>query len=140
MKKTGIRKTKIFTPTRIIMLGFLLSIVVGSILLYADFSNNGDVSFVDALFLATSSVCVTGLSTLNVGTTFTVFGQIIILILIQVGGLGVITFTAGLILAFGKRLSLSEKILVQNAYNVNTMTGLAQFTKRLFKAAFLIEL
>ena len=87
-----------FTTTQIILLSFLLVIFIGSVLLALPISstNGTAVPYIDALFTATTSTCVTGLVTLPTFSTWSVFGQIVILILIQVGGLGVITIMTGL--------------------------------------------
>ena len=86
-----------FTTTQIILLSFLLVILLGSVLLALPISSsNGEaVPYIDALFTATTSTCVTGLVTLPTFSTWSVFGQVVILILIQVGGLGVITVMTG---------------------------------------------
>ena len=76
------------SPTQIIALGFLLTIFIGSILLKLPISHKGDLSYIDSLFTATSAACVTGHSTVDVEATFTLFGQIVIMLLIQIGGLG----------------------------------------------------
>ncbi len=129
------------TTTHIIMLGFLIGAIVGAFLLSQPFSHRPGVSlaFVDALFVAVSSICVTGLSTVNIGQTFSGFGQVILLILIQMGGLGIVTFTTLVLSAFGHRLTLSDRMLIQSAYNLDTMSGLGALTKRIFKATLCIE-
>lgn len=135
-------KRRLLTPTRVIMLGFLVSIIVGTILLLLPFSvkEGVKVSFLDALFVATSSVCVTGLSTINIGETFSFFGQLVLLLLIQFGGLGIVTFTTGMLLVLRKRISLSERLLIQNAYNLDTLSGLVRVTKKIFYATVLLEM
>jgi len=133
-------KIKIFfSGTRIIVFGFLFAVILGTILLKLPFAHHGQLAWADSLFVAASSVCVTGLSTVNIGLTFTTAGHIIILLLIQVGGLGFITFSTLILLLLGKRLSLRNKLIIQSAYNVSTTKGLAQMTKNIFKATFLLE-
>ena len=146
MKKRQYReikiKRKLLTTTRIIMLGFLLGALIGSILLYQPFSLKKGVviDYADALFVAVSSICVTGLSTVNIGATFSVIGQIILLLLIQMGGLGVVTFTTLLLIVLHKKITLSDRMLIQNAYNIDTMTGLVRLTIKILKITILIEL
>ena len=90
-----------FSTTQSIMLSFLIGIAVGSILLALPISSaNGiPVSYMDALFTATTSICVTGLVTLPTVSSWSVFGQVVILLLIQIGGLGVITIMSGLMIS-----------------------------------------
>lgn len=75
------------SPTQIIALGFLITILIGSLILKLPISHKGELSYMDALFTATSCTCVTGHSTVDVEATFTVFGKVIMMILIQIGGL-----------------------------------------------------
>lgn len=135
-------KRKFLTTTRIIMLGFFLGSLIGAGLLSLPISQKPGVnlSFLDALFVATSSICVTGLSTVNIGLTFSGFGQVVLLLLIQMGGLGVVTFTTLLLLAVGKRLTLTDRLLIQNAYNLDTLSGLVRLTFQIVKVTFIIEL
>lgn len=130
------------TTTRMIMLGFLLGAFIGSVLLCMPISlkQGVSISYVDALFVSVSSICVTGLSTVNIGATFSGLGQVILLILIQMGGLGIVTFTTILFILFRKRITLSERMLIQNAYNLDTMSGLVRLTINVFKITMLIEL
>jgi trk system potassium uptake protein TrkH len=135
------KKVKRLHTTSIIMLGFLISAALGSLLLCLPISLKKDISisYIDALFTAVTSVCVTGLSTINIGQTFSAFGQVIILILIQFGGLGIVTFTTLVLIGFRRRITLSERLLIQNAYNVDTLTGLVRLTFKILKATFAIE-
>ncbi len=135
-------KRKLFTTTRIIMLGFLIGALIGALLLHMPICQREGVklSFIDSLFVATSSICVTGLSTVNIGQTFAVPGQMVILLLIQMGGLGIVTFTTLLLLAIGKRITLENRLLIQSAYNLDTLSGLVKITMRIVKATICIEL
>lgn len=130
------------TTTRVIMLGFLIGAIIGSILLYMPFSLKAGVriNYIDALFVSVSSICVTGLSTVNIGATFSLFGQIVLLILIQMGGLGVVTFTTLVLVTFQKKITLADRILIQNAYNLDTLSGLVNLTLRIIKATVCIEI
>jgi trk system potassium uptake protein TrkH len=134
-------KRQNFTTTRIIMFGFLAGAAIGTALLLLPVSLKKGVSlnFFDALFVATSSICVTGLSTVNIGQTFSGFGQAMLLVLIQLGGLGVVTFTTMVLLAFRKRITLSERLLLQNAYNLDTLSGLVRLTSRIVRITLIIE-
>ncbi len=129
------------STTHVIMLSFLLTILVGSGLLALPVSSaSGEaVPYVDALFTATTATCVTGLVTLPTATTWSVFGQVVILLLIQIGGLGVITVTAGILLALKRRIGLNDRILIQDAFNLNTMEGLSAFVKKVILGTLLVE-
>ena len=137
-----IRK-KIFalSTTQIILLSFLLTILVGSLLLALPISSaTGDaVPYLDALFMATTSTCVTGLVTLPTVSTWSVFGQIVILLLIQIGGLGIITIMSGLMLLLNRKMGIGDRLLIQDAFNLNTMSGLAKFVKNVLFGTLLIE-
>ena len=97
------------SPMQIIALGFLITIFTGSLILKLPISYKGELSYIDALFTATSCTCVTGHSTVDVEATFTVFGKIIMMLLIQIGGLGVVTVVASGSLLSGKRISLMQR-------------------------------
>ena len=129
------------TTTSIIMLGFLLGAILGTICLSLPFSvrQGQKIGVLDALFVAVSSICVTGLSTVNIGQTFSAFGQVVILLLIQFGGLGIVTFTTMVLCFFRRRITLSERILIQNAYNLDTLSGLVKLTMRVMKVTLCLE-
>ena len=130
-----------FTTTQIILLSFHLVILIGSVLLALPISsaNENAVPYIDALFTATTSTCVTGLVTLPTFSTWSVFGQIVILILIQIGGLGVITIMTGLMLLLNRKLGISDRLLIQEAFNLNTMSGLVKFVKNVLFGTLIIE-
>ena len=129
------------STTHIIMLSFLCVILLGSILLALPISaaDRQAVPYLDALFTATTATCVTGLVTLPTATTWSVFGQVVILLLIQVGGLGIITVMAGVMLALHRRMGLSDRLLIQDAFNLDTLSGLSSFLKRVITGTFVME-
>ena len=136
------RKLKItISTTQIIMLSFLLAILVGSILLSLPIStaDGKPVPYIDALFTATTSICVTGLVTLPTFSTWSLFGQIIMLLMIQIGGLGIVTILSGILITFNRRLGLKDRILVQDAFNLNSLAGIVKFLKRVLQGTFLVE-
>ncbi|MCM1173910.1 MAG: potassium transporter KtrB [Blautia sp.] len=135
MKKHG------FTTTRIIMLGFLTGALAGALCLMLPISvkPGRTIGFFDALFVAVSSVCVTGLSTVNIGQTFSAFGQVVLLFLIQFGGLGIVTFTTIVLCLFRRRITLSDRMLIQSAYNLDTLSGLVRLTMRILKITLCLE-
>ncbi len=129
------------STTRIILLSFLLMILIGSGLLSLPFAtaNGESVPYVDALFTATTATCVTGLVTVTTATTWSGFGQAVILLLVQIGGLGVITVVSWLMMLTHRKLSLSDNLLLQDAFNLNTLSGLAKFVKKVVLGTFAVE-
>ena len=138
MKKTFHFK---LSTTQAVMLSFFLAIFVGSILLALPISSSGSeaVPYIDALFTATTSICVTGLVTLPTATTWSTFGHIIILILIQIGGLGIITVLFGFMIILRRKLGLEDRILIQDAFNLNTLSGLVKFVQKVLLGTFVVE-
>lgn len=130
-----------FSASHIIMLSFFVVIVIGSILLSLPISSADGkaVRFVDALFTSTSATCVTGLVTLPTVYGWSIFGQAVILLLIQIGGLGTITIMVGIMLALNKKMGIGDRLLIQDAFNLNTLSGLVKFVKKVFLGTFLIE-
>ncbi len=129
------------STTQIILLSFLVTILLGSLLLALPISSaSGEaVPYLDALFTATTSTCVTGLVTLPTVSTWSVFGQVIILLLIQVGGLGVITIMSGLMLLLNRKMGIGDRLLIQDAFNLNTMSGLAKFVRNVLFGTLIVE-
>lgn len=127
--------------TRIIVLGFFIGIVLGGFLLWLPVSSKAgqDISFVDALFVAATSLCVTGLTPLVMAEQWNYFGQAVILFLMQFGGLGVITFTTTVLLMLGKRITLKERMLIQDSYNLDSISGVVKLTRRIIKGTLLVE-
>lgn len=128
-------------PAQIMVLGFASVILIGSILLNLPIaSRNGEsVGFINALFTATSAVCVTGLVVVDTGTYWTVFGQTVILLLIQIGGLGFMTLATLIFFIFGKKITLRERLVMQEALNQFKISGIVRLTQYILIATFLIE-
>lgn len=137
-KKKSARRVRINTM-QLIALGFFGVIVTGAVLLWLPFSNKEPICFLDALFTSVSSVCVTGLVTIVPAQQFTVAGKIILLLLIQIGGLGIIACIASFFLILGKRISMKGRITIQQAYGLDTLSGLVKFIIRILKGTFLVE-
>ena len=130
----------VFAPARVMMVGFLLLILLGAWLLTRPAMSTGEpLTFIDALFTATSAICVTGLTVIDPGTDLTFLGQLVLLLLIQVGGLGFMTFGTVLMMALGRRISLSERIMLSNVWNEDGLQGMAKLTMRIFGIALAIE-
>ncbi len=138
MKKTR----KQISPIQVIMAAFFLVILIGSVLLSLPISaaNEKAVPYLDALFTATTATCVTGLVTLPTITTWSGFGQAVILMLIQIGGLGVITVAAGALVLLQKKIGFSQRILISESFSLNSLEGVVRFIKRVFCISLTIEL
>ncbi len=129
------------SPGRIIAFGFLAVIFIGSGLLMLPCSLRQGVQlhYIDALYTSTSAVCVTGLIAVDPGNTFTPVGQVILALLIQIGGLGVTSVGAGIILAMGKKINLKGRNLIQEASNLDSGKGIIQFVKQVLFTTLAIE-
>jgi len=128
-------------PARAIFFGFLLFILLGTFLLILPVSTSSgrQSHFIDALFTSTSATCVTGLVVVDTGKYWSIFGQIVILILIQFGGLGYMTVASLLALILHRRVTLEEKIVFKEGMDQFSMAELAHFIKQVVKATFIVE-
>ena len=134
--------SKIMMPFRIIILGFAGIILLGTLILMLPVSSSQGVStpFSEALFTATSAVCVTGLIVHDTATYWSLFGRSVILIMIQTGGLGIITVAASFSLLSGKKFSLRQRSTMQKAISAQKVGGVVDLTKFIIFSTFLIEL
>ncbi len=128
-------------PEQIIALGFAAVILLGAGLLMLPIAQNKgiDVPFIDALFTSTSAVCVTGLVAIDVADNFNVFGQAVVAALIQIGGLGVTSVGAGLILLARRKVTFKDRILVKEAMNLNSMGGIVRLVKSILLMTLCFE-
>lgn len=129
-------------PAQILVIGFGCLILVGALLLMLPISTveaGKGLNFIDALFESTSAVCVTGLSVVDTGTTFTLFGQIVLLILIQFGGWGFMTVGIFMFIILGKKIGLKERLLLQDALNVFTLSGVVKLVLRIVAITIIVE-
>lgn len=136
------KKRVILDPPKILVLGFATLILIGTFLLtlpIATVDGNG-LSFLNALFTATSATCVTGLVVVDTGSTFTIFGQLVILSLIQVGGLGFMTFATFFFFLLGKKISLKDRLLLQESLNNLSIEGIVRLVKRVLIFTAIIEI
>lgn len=135
-------KRKSRSPFRIIILGFLSVILGGSLLLTLPISSNAGVwtPFLDALFTATSSVCVTGLVIYDTAVYWSGFGQLIIILLIQIGGLGVVTVAGAFAILSGRKIGLIQRSTMQEAIAAHKVGGIVRLTGFILKTALIIEL
>ncbi len=130
------------STTQIIVLSFLAAVVLGTLLLMLPIStaSGASPSLVDALFTATTSVCVTGLVTVPTAIYWSTFGKIAILALIQIGGLGVMAVTMMIMVSLGQHLAMTDRILLGDSFNLDTPHGVVQFLKKTMLGTFLVEL
>lgn len=137
----NIRFKKHITTFQIIFLGFFLIIFIGSLLLMLPISSaSGKVTpFNESLFTATSATCVTGLVVHDTGSYWSIFGQVIILILIQIGGLGVVTVAASFALFSGRKISLMQRCTMQEAIAAPKVGGIVRLTGFILKATLIFE-
>lgn len=140
-ERHGLLQKGSFTPTQILALGFIGLIILGALILtlpYATTDGQGT-SWINALFTATSAVCVTGLVVVDTGTYYSTFGQLVILTLIEIGGLGFMTFATLFAIIMGRKITLKERILLQEALNQVSMEGIVRLTKYVIQLAFAIQ-
>lgn len=128
-------------PVQILALGFAAMAILGGLVLMLPISTASGVvtPFIDAVFTATSAVCVTGLVVYDTGTYWSVFGQIVILLLIQIGGLGFMTFATFFAVLLGKRISLKERLIMQEAYNTFNIQGMVKLVLYILIMTLTIE-
>lgn len=128
-------------PVQVLVVGFAALIFGGALLLTLPISTRSghSVGFYDALFTATSAVCVTGLSVVETGQTFSTFGQIVLMLLIQMGGLGFMTVTSLIFLIMGRRITLKDRLVIQEAMNENRLSGLVKLMRWVLLTTFTVE-
>lgn len=128
-------------PSAILVLGFAVIILIGTGLLSLPIATEDGkgLPFLDALFTATSATCVTGLVVVDTADTFTMFGELSILAMIQIGGLGFMTFTTFLFIMLRKKISLKERLLLKEAFNASSTSGMVKIAKRIFIFTFVME-
>lgn len=133
-------KRKKFTSMQITAVSFLLLSLVGGFLLTLPICNEKPITYIDALFIAVSSVCVTGLSPIVAAEQFTFWGELVMLILIQIGGLGFMTFVTLIFVVLKKRITLKERIMIGDSFGSNALKGLVHLTKRVFSYTIVLEI
>jgi len=128
-------------PPSTVILTFIIIIAIGTFLLLLPKStvSGKETTFLDALFTATSATCVTGLIVLDTGSHFSLLGQLIILTLIQIGGLGLMTFTSFFALALGKGFGVKDRFLLRNILNYENMGGIGSLILSILRITFIVE-
>lgn len=134
-------KEKKLNPAQILVLGFARLIIIGGILLNLPIASvDGEsIGFIDSLFTSASAVCVTGLVVVNTATYWTLFGKIVILMLIQMGGLGFMTMATLVALLIGKRITLRQRLVIQEGLNQFSLEGVVKLTKYVIMSTLIIE-
>lgn len=119
----------------------MITILIGSILLSLPISSadGKPIAYIDALFTATTATCVTGLVTVTTASAWSIFGQAVILLLIQIGGLGVITIMSVFMILFSQRFNLGKRMLIMDSFNLNSLSGLVAFIKKVVTGSLIIE-
>lgn len=133
LKKHGL------STMQILAIGFLGTILLGGALLSLPVCNQEPIKFLDAFFTATTAVCVTGLVTIVPATQFTLLGKVILLILIQIGGLGIIACMTCFFVLLKKKITVRERVVIQETYNMQGLSGMREFVSRIIKSTFIIE-
>ena len=136
------KKFKIrLSPSMQILLGFIGIILIGTFLLSMPISNNDGkwLNFVDSLFTSTSAVCVTGLIVVDTAVQFSLFGQFVIMFLIQIGGLGIVALTSFIFLILRKKINFSSRVAIKESLNRETIQGVVKFIKKVIILTFVIE-
>ncbi|MCL2676059.1 MAG: Trk family potassium uptake protein [Firmicutes bacterium] len=133
------KKRKGLRPMQVIMLGMLGLIFAGSLVLWLPFCRTGDMTYIDALFTSASAVCLTGLTTVKIAQSFNVVGQIVVLLLIQVGGLGIMTFATLLLMLLRKKFTLKDRLVMQEALGSEQNKGVVRLTRDIARFTFAVE-
>lgn len=136
-----LKSWKELSASRKLIIGFLFAIVSGTMLLKLPFSleRNQDLSILDSLFTIVSAICVTGLTVVDVSKTFSPIGKTIILVFIQLGGLGVMTFSTMIFIIINSKISYTTRELLKEERNSENVGGVTNFIKILLLTVFLIE-
>jgi len=127
-------------PARILMISYVIVIIAGVLMLKLPKATYSGISWIDAFFTSTSAVCITGLSTVNISRAFTFEGQVIIMLLIQLGGLGIITLTSFIALFIQKGFRLRDQVIVQEILDNENLSSLASILKAIVSITFISEL
>ncbi|MEC1346615.1 TrkH family potassium uptake protein [Bacillus haynesii] len=128
------------SPSQLLVLVFLFFVILGTLLLKMPAATPKPIGWIDTLFTSTSAMTVTGLAVVDTGTDYTMFGQFIILVLIQLGGLGIMSFAVLIFIMLGKKIGLKERLLIQQSLNQTSLGGIIKLIKSLFIYSFAIEM
>ena len=142
LRKRNMLRSKRFTSVQVIAIGFATIILIGALLLSLPIATIDGVRtpFIDCIFTSTSAVCVTGLVTVDTGTYWSYFGKTVIMIFIQIGGLGFMSFATLLALITGKRITLKERLLIRESISSTSLQGIVRLARYILTFTFSIEL
>ncbi|KAA0550041.1 Ktr system potassium transporter B [Bacillus sp. BGMRC 2118] len=129
-----------FNPSQLLVFVFITAILLGAMLLKLPYSTTEPISWIDALFTSTSAMTVTGLTVVDTGVVYTTFGECVIMVLIQVGGLGIMSFAVLIFMMLGKKIGMKERMVIQQALNQSSLGGMINLVKHLFIFSLTIEL
>lgn len=133
------KKNTRWNTLRVTAAGFLGVILLGAVLLYLPVSNTQPIAFTDALFTSATSVCVTGLVTVVPASQFTLFGKVILLLLIQIGGLGVIACGTLFLFLLNKKITIQERVVLKEAYGADRLGGIVRLVRKVILGTFAVE-
>ncbi len=141
-QESGLESRRKVNPPKIVAVSFFLAIFVGSLFLWLPFASSSgkSLAYIDALFTATSATCVTGLVVKDTGNDFSLFGQLVILLLIQAGGLGIMTMSTFFLLLFGRRISLRDSVTVRTSLGEKGVKSTTAFIRYALVLTFGVEL
>lgn len=139
--KKGIFQYRNFGAEKILAIGFALMVVIGAFLLHLPLSSadGKSIGWLAAFFTSTSATCVTGLSMLDISQAFSFWGKLIILILVQIGGIGFMMFGTFILIILGRRISLKNRLLIRDAFNTDSLSGIVRLYRKGFTYTILIE-
>ncbi|MBW3110810.1 TrkH family potassium uptake protein [Bacillus sp. MCCB 382] len=135
MKQKVIR----LSPPQLLVVTFLFFIILGMGLLKLPFATTEHITWLEALFTTTSAMTVTGLAVVDTGSVYTLFGEIVVMSLIQIGGLGIMSFAVLIFMMLGKKIGFKERLLLQQALNQTSVGGVIKLVKYLFVFSFIVE-
>ncbi|MCA1061340.1 TrkH family potassium uptake protein [Rossellomorea aquimaris] len=127
------------SPPQLLVVTFLFFILLGMVLLKLPFATTEPITWLEALFTTTSAMTVTGLAVVDTGSVYTLFGEVVVMSLIQIGGLGIMSFAVLIFMMLGKKIGFKERLLLQQALNQTSVGGVIKLVKYLFIFSFIVE-
>ncbi|MCC5380454.1 TrkH family potassium uptake protein [Staphylococcus aureus] len=140
MKEYAIKMNKVHKPLYFYLMLLFSTTIIGALLLYLPFTGKKPISFLDALFIASSAFTVTGLSPVDIGSQFNILGEIVILLLIQIGGLGIVTVTLLTLVFLNRKISMKNRFLIMVTWNIDEPGGVIKLIKHLAIYSLVTEL
>ncbi|WP_398292773.1 TrkH family potassium uptake protein [Sporosarcina aquimarina] len=134
-----IHKKRRLTPPVLIATSFMITILIGTVLLKLPFATTAPITWTNALFTATSATTVTGLSVFDIASTLTLFGEIVLLALIQIGGVGLMAFAVALLMLLKRRVGMKNRMFLQESFSQQSLGGTVKFLKNILGFVFITE-